>query len=184
GARIIARRLGYRPMSAELTVAEGRTVLPLVMHTLASETLDTVVITDDAQPLARHAEVEARRRNREATASITRADIIRHNPAETWQMLTNVPAIRIVDIDTMVVARSARTTTIANYKNDYCYMLVTVDGVLLNKDSAHSAFDLRFLPRPEDVEAIEVFAGAASIPVKYGGAGDGKWCGLIAIWTR
>ena len=84
----------------------------------------------------------------------------------------------------MVVARSARTTTIANYQNDYCYLLVIVDGVPLNKDSSHKAFDLRFLPRPEEIEAIEVFAGAASIPLKYGGAGDGKWCGLIAIWTR
>ena len=53
-------------------------------------------------------------------------------------------------------------------------LLVIVDGVPLNKDSSHKAFDLRFLPRPEEIEAIEVFAGAASIPLKYGGAGDGK----------
>ena len=178
-----ARRLGFRAGNVEVSVTGGRTVLPLVMSKVAAPTLDTVRVADRAQPAPRLRDFESRRLNHQATASITREDILKRNPTDAWQMLTNVPSVRIVDIDTMVVARSARTT-IANYENDYCYMLVLVDGVLMNRDGAHKAVDLRFLPRPEEIHGIEVFAGAASIPVQYGGSGDGKWCGMIAIWTR
>ena len=45
-------------------------------------------------------------------------------------------------------------------------------------------FDLRMLPPPEEVYGLEVFAGPSSIPPQYGGVGVGKWCGLIAVWTR
>jgi hypothetical protein len=183
-ATVAARRLGYRPTGRDLSIGPGRTVVPVVMQLISAETLDTVVVVDSSEVLPRHADFEARRSGHEATVSITREAIARRHATDTWQLLTDVPSVRVVDIDTMVVARSARTTTIANYQNDYCYLLVMVDGVPLNKDASHKAFDLRLLPRPEEIEGIEVFAGAASIPLKYGGSGEGKWCGLIAIWTR
>lgn len=183
-ATITARRLGYHAAGLDRSVGIGRTVVPVVMQLIATETLDTVVVVDSTQPLPRHADFAARRSSHQATLSITREAIARRNPAETWQLLTDVPSVRVIDSDTMVVARSARTTTIANYQNDYCYLRIMVDGVSLNTDPSHRAFDLRFLPRPEEIEGIEVFAGAASIPLKYGGSGDDKWCGLIAIWTR
>ena len=63
-------------------------------------------------------------------------------------------------------------------------MLVAVDGIVLNRTPGQKAFDLRLLPPVDEIYGIEVFAGAASIPLEYGGEGDGKWCGLIAIWTR
>jgi translation elongation factor EF-4 len=69
-------------------------------------------------------------------------------------------------------------------------VLTMVDGVLLPEDvdvdGAGKAFatNLATLPRPEEIHGIEVFAGPASIPVQYGGAGSNKWCGLIAVWTR
>jgi hypothetical protein len=180
---VSARRMGYRPLEATFSLGNGRTVVPLVLAPM-SETLDTVVVTERATPLARHAEVEARRTNHEATATFAREDIVKRNPTDVWQVLATVPSIRVVDIDTMVVARSARTPVVANKDNDYCYMQVMVDGTILNTDGSHKAFDLRFLPPPGEIEYIEVFAGGASIPVKYGGSGAGKWCGLIAIWTR
>ena len=31
---------------------------------------------------------------------------------------------------------------------------------------------------------IEVFGGPSTIPLQYGGTGNNKWCGLIAIWTK
>jgi outer membrane receptor for ferrienterochelin and colicin len=56
--------------------------------------------------------------------------------------------------------------------------------MIMNHDPHQQAFDLRLLPKLEEIHRIEVFAGPASIPVQYGGSGDDKWCGMIAIWTR
>lgn len=180
---VSARRLGFPPGRIDASIGPGRNALAIVMSQSSAPMLDTVRVAGNAQTVARLREFEMRRINRQATVSITREDILRRNPTDAWQMLTNVPSVRIVDIDTMVIARSTRTT-IANYQSDYCYPLVMVDGVLLNRDTFHKAFDLRFLPRPDEIHGIEVFAGAASLPVQYGGMGDGKWCGVIAIWTR
>jgi hypothetical protein len=59
-----------------------------------------------------------------------------------------------------------------------------VDGLIKNPTPGHGGFDLRDLPRPEDIHGIEVFAGSASIPLQYTGTGTNQWCGLIAFWTR
>jgi hypothetical protein len=59
-----------------------------------------------------------------------------------------------------------------------------VNGIPQRPRPGASAFDLRDLPPPQDIYGVEVFAGGSSIPVQYSGAGDGKLCGLIAIWTR
>jgi hypothetical protein len=75
-----------------------------------------------------------------------------------------------------------------------CFMMVMVDGVLMGGDR-DGLFDLRSLPAPDEIHGIEVFAGAASIPVRYGGESGtpavkpgvpqaSKSCGLIAVWTR
>ena len=180
-----ARRLGYQPGRLTTPVSAGPNVLPIVMSRLSPPTLDTVRVVGSAQVVARLQEFDARRINHRATVSITREDLQKRNPTETWQMLTNVPAMRVIDVDDYgrVIAASTRTP-VANFKNEVCYYLVTVDGVPLNATPGHKAVDLRSLPRPDEIYGIEVFAGAASIPVQYSGAGDGKWCGLIAVWTR
>lgn len=42
----------------------------------------------------------------------------------------------------------------------------------------------RSIPRlhPDDIEAIEVYAGSAQIPAQYGGSDSG--CGVVLIWLR
>ncbi len=61
-----------------------------------------------------------------------------------------------------------------------------VDGVMQTPAGFdhNGPVDLRLLPRPEEIHGVEVFAGAAMIPPQYGGVGSGKWCGMIAVWTR
>jgi carboxypeptidase family protein len=182
-ATLHARHIGYNAGTLALSIKPGRSTVTIALEAAAAPALDTVrVLADRALPL-RLLDFERRRLNHEASASITSDDIHRRNPAQSWQMLTGVPSIRVVDNDTIVAARSTRTT-IANSSNEYCWMLVAVDGVVLNRTPGHTAFDLRQLPPVDEIYGIEVFAGAASIPLAYGGEGDGKWCGLIAVWTR
>jgi Carboxypeptidase regulatory-like domain/TonB-dependent Receptor Plug Domain len=178
-----ARRIGYQPGTIEITIQPGRNDVPIVLSQVAAPELDTVRVAAHRVAVARLQDFETRRLKKQATASITREDILKRNPAETWHMLTNVPSLLIADNGNAVVARSTRSK-MANFSGLPCPMLVAVDGVVLKPTPGATSFDLRQLPRPDEIHGIEVFAGAASIPLQYGGEGDGKWCGLIAIWTR
>ena len=68
-----------------------------------------------------------------------------------------------------------------------CPYNIMVDGVSMQSlvgDDGQPHIDLKLLPAPSDVHGIEVFGGPSSIPLKFGGTGNNKWCGLIAIWTK
>lgn len=103
-------------------------------------------------------------------------------------MLTNLPAVIIAERMGVVIAQSSR-----GRKPDLrgpmapCPYNIMVDGVMMQPlvgPDGVPHVDLKLLPDPKDVHGIEVFGGPAQIPLQYGGIGDGKWCGLIAIWTR
>ena len=94
------------------------------------------------------------------------------------------PSILIVD-SAAVTAESTRSQRLRpDLSIEKCYIAVMIDGMIMNGNPSDKAFDLRQLPKPEEIHGIEVFAGPSSIPMQYGGMGDGKWCGMIAVWTR
>ena len=114
----------------------------------ATPALDTVVVTGQAVP-ARLAEFEARRRGHEATASFNRADIMKVNPADTWQMLSRVPALKLVPngANGQMQAVSTRAMKIdgTTIQAVPCYMSVMIDGILMGGDPRCSRrrFDAR-----------------------------------------
>jgi hypothetical protein len=57
-----------------------------------------------------------------------------------------------------------------------------VDGILRPEPRPN----LRDLPPPAQVHGIEVYAGAATMPIQYGTtrSSDDRYCGLIVVWTR
>jgi len=192
-----ARKIGFKAGQLVVSVAAGRNTVPIIMSSMDLPTLDTVrIVGDERRRNDRLDEFETRRLNAMATRSITRAEIVKRNPVSTWQMLTNVPSVKIAEQGGVVIARTTRAD-VTSFKYDLpCYMKVMVDGVLLAEDSfsvppsgersgiPQSAANLAHLPPPDAIHGIEVFAGPASIPLQYGGSGSNKWCGLIAVWTR
>ncbi|HSQ28841.1 MAG TPA: carboxypeptidase regulatory-like domain-containing protein, partial [Gemmatimonadaceae bacterium] len=179
-----ARHVGYAPGQFAVTVEPGRNTVPIVLGHNVPPTLDTVRVIGNQRlvGLRRNDEFDTRRINHQATVSITREDIVKRNPVSLWQMLTGVPSIIVVDSNAVTV-RSTRSDAITpDLKRVPCYLSIMVDGLIRNPDG--SPFDLRALPAPDEVHGIEVFAGASSIPLQYGGTGTGKWCGMIAIWSR
>jgi len=186
-----ARKIGFRPGQIVVSIAAGRNTIPIIMSSAGFPTLDTVrIVGDERKRNDRLDEFESRRLNAMATRSITRAEIIKRNPLDAWQMVTNVPSVKIAQMGGLVIARSMRVEN-AQLKSDKpCYMRAMVDGVLLAEDTDLDGGGKTFvtnlanLPPPEAIHGIEVFAGPASIPVQYGGSGSNKWCGLIAVWTR
>jgi len=181
-----AKHVGFKQGQIAATVEPGRNTIPILLSTVSLPTLDTVRIVGDQRliGLRRNDEFETRRINHTATVSYTREDIVKRNPVDAWQMLTAVPSIRIVD-SAGVTAESARSDNVnPNLTLSKCYLTVMVDGMIMNPNPQQSAFDLRLLPKPNEIHGIEVFAGPSSIPLQYSGVGKDKWCGLIAIWTR
>lgn len=187
-----ARHLGFVEGFVTATVRGGRNTVPIVMSTVSTPLLDTMRVVGDRVMKGRLGEFEQRRLDKTATAVFTREDIVKRNPTEAFQMLSNLSTVKVTEGftagrsgDEVVAAVSTRTYS-PNLINGSqpCFYMVMVDGVVKRPPAGQQSFDLRQLPRPEEIHGIEVFAGPASIPLQYGGVGDGKWCGLIAVWTR
>jgi len=179
-----ARKIGFKPGELAVRVDAGRNTVPIRLSDAALPKLETVRIVGDRVELARHDEFETRRLRKEATVSITAEEIHTRNPARAWEMLMNVPSLRVIDQDTVVVAASTRVLVQSIQDQGLCYAVVMIDGIIKNPDPSKAGYDLRDLPAPDEIHGIEVFAGAATIPLKYGGTGQGKWCAMIAIWTK
>ncbi len=182
---IQVRRIGFKPGRLAATIEPGRNTVPIVLTEVAAPTLDTVRVVGGVlrSGRGRFDEFETRRMLRAATATITSDDIKQRNPVNLWQMLTGIPSIKVVDTMSVTV-ESARSNLARNGALSACYLSVILNGIPQRPKPGSAAFDLRDLPPPADIYGIEVFAGGSSIPVQYGGTGDGKLCGLIAIWTR
>jgi hypothetical protein len=180
-----AKHVGFKQGQFAVTVEAGRNTVPIILSTVSLPTLDTVRIVGDQRlsGLRRLDEFETRRLNHTATASFTRDEIVKRNPVDAWQMLTAVSSIRVVDSLSVTVESTRSNNANPDGSLSKCYLKVMVDGMVMNAFSGQ-AFDLRLLPKPEEIHGIEVFAGPASIPLQYSGSGGNKWCGLIAVWTR
>ena len=180
---ISARRLGYQPGRLAFVYSEGTREVHLMLSAVAPPTLAEVRVSAP-RVAGRFEAFETRRLNRAATASITRGDIEQRRPVHTWQMLTRVSSVRITSSALGVYAASGRGDRPSLIESGQaCPMQIVVDGVRLSPPDGGEV-DLMQLPPPESIHGIEVFAGAARIPLEFGGAGANKWCGVIAIWTR
>lgn len=182
---IQVRHIGFKPGRLAATIEPGRNTVPIVLTEADAPTLDTVRVVGGVlrSGRGRFDEFETRRLLKAATATITSDDIKKRNPVSLWQMLTGIASIKVVDTMSVTV-ESARSNLSRLGSLVPCYLSVVVNGIPQRAKPGAGAFDLRDLPPPADIYGIEVFAGGASIPVQYSGTGDGKLCGLIAIWTR
>jgi hypothetical protein len=180
------KHIGYTPGEVTTDLTPGRNTIPILMSSVMTPMLDTIRVTGQSRlaRVNRDAEFDERLRTHAASAAFTKEDIDRRGPVDAWQMLTNVPGVKIVD----TLAVTAESTRGHRMTPDLqlvpCFMMVLVDGMEMRPSGNNLAFDLRQLPKPNEIHGIEVFDGPARIPVQYSGAGDNKWCGMIMIWTR
>jgi hypothetical protein len=205
---LVAQRLGFEAASARVDVPAADTEHIAFSLERITTALDTVVVRGQAVP-PRFAEFETRRRNHETTASFNRDDILKVNPADTWQMLSRVSALRLVpngpNGGLWAVSTRAMKVDGTTLQAVPCFMSVMIDGVIMGGDppvqsgpvttskgvkmaappqQTDGTFDMMNLPPPDQIHGIEVFGGPATIPPQYNGAANNKMCGLIAIWTR
>ncbi len=183
---VVAHRLGYEPLTARVTVTLTDTARLAFALDRVVVRLDTVMVEETGVP-ARFAEFESRLKNHDATAAFTAEDIHKVNPVDAWQMVSRVPSVKFIPkgANGGMFAASARGAKMGGP----CYMAVMIDGLTMPAKPGEPGFNLADLPRPDEIHGIEVFAGAARIPVQYNSLGGGehgtsRMCGLIAIWTK
>ncbi len=184
------RRLGYRADSILVMVGDSAILrLALVPATVA--TLPKVLVSDSAALSA----FERRTRRNAGGTFIRLADIERLKPVHTTDLLRRVPGISLDDsagVMRVVSQRSLRRTSPTTRKVTIagdsvrlppvdgvrCAVKVVVDGHMM--DDGFSVNDVR----PADIAAIEMYVGAATIPVEFSTVQRNAPCGIIMLWTR
>ena len=167
-------RIGYEPAEFTVSLDSGETfTLDLTLNQTALE-LDKVEV--DAESRVREALSMFYRHKSASVGGVffVRADIEKKRPTSLSEMLQTVPGItlqrsRFFGADGVRMARNA--------VGHDCPVMFFLDGARapwLNVDD---------IP-PMDVEAMEIYHGAATLPVEYNIDRGTPACGVIAIWTR
>jgi len=181
-----ARRIGFKQGELAVRVEAGRNTIPILLSNVDMPTLDTVRVVGNNRlvGIRRNDEFEMRRQMHQSTVSFTEDEIKKRNVVDAWQMLTNVPSMRVVDSGKVTIESTRSNVMNPDLSQSKCYMQIMVDGMIIPPMPGDKGLDLRLLPKPNEIHGMEVFAGPASIPPQYGGMGSNKWCGLVAIWTK
>jgi hypothetical protein len=163
---LIVRRIGFEAVSFSVRLTPGDTMRPSFALQRAATALDTVRVQDQ-QLAPAIAEFESRRKLGFGHF-VTQADIEKRNVAGLSDLLAAVPSVRM---------EGAWPTARRMYPLKSCPFVVYIDGVKL------PVGDIDNIAMPKELAGIEVYSGAATIPVQYKPT-SGSFCGVILLWTR
>jgi hypothetical protein len=182
---VIVKRAGFHATSQVLEVTAKDTLrLSYTLGLLNPNELAPIVITEKASgPLSpRMKEFEARRKRGEGEF-MTEDQINKHNPGFPTELLRLFSSISVQPTsggggEYIYYPVSARATGgMTSTGQATCFMTVFVDNVPMP-----APFNLDLLPSPRQMAGIEVYAGAATMPVQYASLNHG--CGVILVWTK
>lgn len=170
---VIARRIGFRPISGIIEVTAGDTLRVSYTMEPAAAQLDTVHV--NATSWSPQLEEFYERKKIGLGEFMSQEDIDRRNSMYASDLMRGFKSIHVVSLPLGgAQAVSARTGSIFGKA---CSTQVFLDGVRLPVP-----VDLDLLPSPKELAGIEVYAGPATVPLLYGGSG--ARCGVILVWTK
>jgi hypothetical protein len=167
------RRLGFAPKSVDTEIGEGKTV-------------DVAIVLDASATSIEGMTVEEATRRRQMLSDfydrssrgfghfVTRDQIEKRNPMNLSDMMRMIPGARLTPV--RGTGQAALRFSRAQGPRD-CPPQYWVDGVKtwnLNIDDIV----------PQDVEGIEVYSGASTVPPQFNTKEGTTVCGVILIWTR
>jgi hypothetical protein len=195
---LAARRLGFSSVSHDVDLLRGETVsLPLSTFRLEELPvgLPPVVVQGEQRPTRRPlAEFWERRRSAGGGAFITRAEFEKQgNPQLATDVLRTMQGIRVVpwvagsggDTErrrwSVTMQRGGQRTfrRVGGGGANPCPPLFFIDRQYIGNDNT---VDIDRIMPLINVEAIEAYGSAASLPPEFNRAGSA--CGVIAFWTR
>jgi Carboxypeptidase regulatory-like domain/TonB-dependent Receptor Plug Domain len=172
-ATVSLRRMGFAPASSEVRLRSGRTDSLVFSLTPLATTLAGVLVEDEYE--ARSHRLLAgfwERRSRGFGYFLTRDDIEKRDAHEFVDLARMVPSVSIG-------TRNGRRTIRFNHGGGGrdCPPQYVVDGMRIENGSPDEFI-------PQDVEAIELYSGPATIPPQFAPRFNSYTCGAVVIWTR
>ncbi len=182
-------RIGYRADSIAARVADAFPLrVAMIPVGAAANALAAVVVRDSTA----RGSFEQRARRSSGGKYIRAAEIVKRKPVRTSELFRSYPGVRLDDssgVTQLVSLRSMRETgPVSRDLGDgarmpgsdarRCVLRVATDGRLMPLD--FSVDDIR----PEDIEGIELYLGAATIPAEFSSVQHDAPCGIIMIWTK
>ena len=176
-ARVTVRRMGFAPTTFDLQLHAGQTDSLVVSLSVVAATLDGVIVEDERDSRSKRLLAGFwERRSRGFGHFLTRDEIEARNPHEFTDMVRTTPGVSIVTINGRQSIRFSRSV---GTRVD-CPPQYWMDGMPV-QNATPDEF------QPQDVEALEVYAGAATIPSQFAPrtvSFGPKTCGAIVIWSR
>jgi outer membrane receptor for monomeric catechols len=169
-AQLTARRLGFEPHAAALTLVDDRAdTVTIVLALLAA---DLPGVTTTAMGSARLVDFE-RHRMAGAGVYLDRQQIEARHAHSLSDILRRTPGVRISsDRSGRAVLRMGRAMGGRDCPPDYF-----IDGVRAQ------FFSVDDMP-VSDIEALEIYRGPSGLPPEYNTRLGNPACGTIVIWTR
>ncbi|MEP6999071.1 MAG: carboxypeptidase regulatory-like domain-containing protein [bacterium] len=176
-AKVTVRRMGYEPTTFELQLKSGQVdslivSLSQVATELAGVNVEEERMTRSKRLLSGFWE----RKSHGFGHYVTRDEIVEKQPYDFTDIVRSTPGVSVVMNNGRKSVRFSRS---AGVRGD-CPPQYWVDGMRLENATSDE------FP-PGDVEAVELYAGASTIPPQFAprtfNVGQ-RTCGVIVIWTR
>jgi carboxypeptidase family protein len=177
---LVFRRLGYLQHTSRVRLRAGDTTRVSFVMSRITRLLDTVaVVARGGDVVPARLEGFERRRHLGRGTFLTRADFERQRPYVLGDVLARVLSVDVVDSAGHAVAVSRRGQKMNERGSSRpCVMRFGIDGLIFPVGTSVN------MVQPGDIEAIEVYAGLATLPVELAGTSVNMECGLVLVWTR
>ncbi len=168
------RRLGYAAVDTILDVTDGQPeLLRLEMRRLV--TLESVRVTER---IVNPTFDENKRLG--LGRFLEREEIARFDGLQLSGALRQFQGMNLIGRGSTAVVASTRKPPSLSSPGP-CIAHVYVDNLLMNRGNPVPAFDVNTIA-PDQVDAVEWYAGASRIPARYSELNSA--CGVLVIWTR
>ena len=177
---IMARKIGFGPVATRIRFSAGATVeADLIMRVGDAQTLPDVKVETRKTPAGKMGEFEERRLAGNGGRFLTQADLEKRPFSTTGDAIRQLPGLDVLRSRVGMVVVNTRDTQ----RQQACPAAVVLDGAFVfgTGGASETPFNINNIP-PNQIAGIEYYAGAASIPSKWGATRH--TCGLIAIWTK
>lgn len=183
--QVLARRLGYGPVDTGITFEANQTIERSLL-------LSRVVVIDSVLVTAERPVPGEFQENRKLGLGLflTRTDLAKQDGRQFSEVLRPLPGLRVVE------GRGNRAWIAANRGQRggkcveregadpacECFAQVYLDNLPLYRGNEGGIVPDINRIAPEQIEAIEYYAGPSQTPPKYSSPNAG--CGVLVIWTR
>ena len=172
-ANVTVRRMGFVPATADVRLRSGRTDSLVFSLNPLAQTLAGVLVEDEYE--ARSHRLLAgfwERRSRGFGYFLTRDEIEKRDAHEFADLARMAPSVSVATRNGRKVIRFSRGPSSRDCPPQY-----VVDGMRIENGSPDEF-------NPQDVEAIELYSGPATIPPQFAPRFNSYTCGAVVIWTR